>query len=628
MNAEDPPSGLALGARVVAIQTALAAFCWLGVGLFNAKGTWLLEPSQARLAARLLLFQLPLAGILGAVLVPGFWAMRLSSEASGPGLLDSDYLRKVLGFPQHGAMAGLVTSVVLFLFAGFRLRVSCAIPPLEAAKIGVLGLLTGTLLSVLSYFSLQAAVQPLVLNAVERGALPPQIPTFPIRKKILAACIAVALLVAGLFGMDAFAWSQRYAEEKTATVAGRIAGDMARQLRERPPQGREAWSKFFASKIRPEGAVLYAQGAGGSLLSTYPSNLPGIEGYLLRSDFFSAGSSLPLDGSFVSRWGDVRIVARSPIEAYGSVGVILRPDPSILQGVLSALLLVSVEAAFAALLLAWISGRGMTGPLRRLVLNTEAFASEETSSVEIVPVVTDDEISNLAAAFDRMSIARREAQKELREASRRAERDELLARVAHEVRNPVFGISSTLAALQTEIANPKYDEYFTVLKTESQRISALVDEMLAAQMQIGPGSRTDLRSVLAEAESVVRLRLPDRPFLLKSRGADGDYPSPLDRKDAIVLMAKFLESAALRSAAHSEIQLEFQRLGQESVVAMRVRGISDGRDGDLELSADSLAVCTQILERVGGEVRLIPAGDGGGAVFEIRVFSSDAPCNS
>ena len=626
MSEDALPSAWSLGARVAAIQVSLATLCWMGVGLFNAKGTWLLEPSQERLSAKLLLHQLPIVGIIGAVLIPVLWSLRLVHEASEPGLLDAEYLKKVLGFPQNAALTGLVTSVVVFLFAGWELRRSCAIPPIESAKIGILGILTGTLLSVLSYFSLQAAVQPLVLHAIDRGAMAPQRPTFPIRKKILAVCIAVALIVAGLFGMDALAWSQRYTEEKTATEAVRLAGELARSAREHPPQGREGWRSFFGSRAKPEGAVLYAQGAGGNILATEPRDVSGIEAYLLRSDFFASGSTMPVDGSFVSRWGDVRIVARTPSGVNGSVGVILRTDPSVLRHVLGSLLLVTLEAGLAALLLAWISGRGMTGPLRRLALNTEAFASAQTNGFDAVPVVTDDEISNLAAAFDRMAVARREAQKQLHDASRRAERDEVLARVAHEVRNPIFGISSTVAALQTEIGGDRYAEYFAVLRSECQRISGLVDEMLSPQLRLGPGNVTDLRSVIAEAESVIRRRFPERDFFLTNSGAT-EAPCPLDRASATILMANLLKCAVLRLEGRSEVRLRFGRMGQETVVEMQDRGIPV-RVEDLRVQPsenrvpddwkDSFLACRKIVEGAGGEILLRSSSATDGTVFEIR----------
>jgi signal transduction histidine kinase len=636
MSDEAPASALSLGARVAAIQVAVSALCWMGVGLFNAKGTWLLEPSQEKLAATLLLHQLPVVGVIGAVLIPVLLSLRLVHEASGPGLLDADYLKRVLGFPQDGALAGLVTSVVVFLFAGWELRRSCAIPPIESAKIGALGILTGTLLSVLSYFCLQAAVQPLIRHAIDRGAMAPQRPTFPIRKKILAVCIAVALIVAGLFGMDALTWSQRYTEEKTATEAVRLAGDMARSIRENPPQGREGWRSFFGGRIKPEGAVLYAQGAGGNILATEPRDVSGIEAYLLRSDFFTSGSKAPVDGSFVSRWGDVRIVARAPSGVNGSVGIILRTDPSVLRRVIGSLLLVTVEAGLAALLLAWISGAGMTGPLRRLALNAEAFASAETNTFDAVPVVTDDEISNLAAAFDRMAVARREAQKQLQDAGRRAERDEVLARVAHEVRNPIFGITSTVAALETEIGDGRHAEYFTVLRAECQRISSLVDEMLSPRLRLGPGSVTDLKSVTAEAESVLRSRFPERDFLLTNSGGPA-APCPLDRAKATSLMTHLLESAVLRLEGRSEVRLRFERKGQETIVEMQDRGIpvraedlrlQPGEEGGPTEWKSSFLACRTIVEGAGGEILLRSSSAADGTVFEIRMFESTGMCNS
>src|SRR5438552_13254793 len=154
--------GLGLVVRVAAIQTFLLAFCWAALGIANARGTWLLAPAQSARAAELFRLPLPLLGLFGTVLIPVLLTWKLVREASQPGLLDREFVDEAFKLPSRAARCGLVISVVAFNVAAFVLRRSIAIPPIEAAKIASLGLVVGTLLSVLSYFALLPAVRALI----------------------------------------------------------------------------------------------------------------------------------------------------------------------------------------------------------------------------------------------------------------------------------------------------------------------------------------------------------------------------------------------------------------------------------------------------------------------------------
>ena len=125
-----------------------------------------------------------------------------------------------------------------------------------------------------------------------------------------------------------------------------------------------------------------------------------------------------------------------------------------------------MAALFLAVLLSFIMMRRVLAPLSRMTNTTRDIAAGDFSSR--VPTVTQDEVGQLAIAFNQMA-----ASLEKVETFRR----NLMIDVAHELRTPLTNIRGYLEALDDAVVPPTA-ETFDLLQQESQRLAQLVEDVL------------------------------------------------------------------------------------------------------------------------------------------------------
>jgi signal transduction histidine kinase len=146
-------------------------------------------------------------------------------------------------------------------------------------------------------------------------------------------------------------------------------------------------------------------------------------------------------------------------------------------------------AMFAAIVLLGIVIGGLTGLLlSRLVLRPLEYlrngvmqlAGQNFSAA--VPISSDDELGDLAKAFNAMAARLREARDEQAQRFRKdklASLGELSAALAHEIRNPVGVINTSAALLDKAADDPDRRTQLTrMIREESQRVSQLVQDFL------------------------------------------------------------------------------------------------------------------------------------------------------
>ncbi len=270
----------------------------------------------------------------------------------------------------------------------------------------------------------------------------------------------------------------------------------------------------------------------------------------------------------------------------------------------------------AALAIGLILVRMITRPLARLVLGTAAI--REGHLHHRVTGLAQDEFGDLADDFNRM-VARLEAttvSKERLEASdvqlratvddlrreiserQRAEAERarlqetlrrsetmsamgsLVAGVAHEVRNPLFGISSTLDALEARLgAHEEVRPHIGVLRGEVDRLSRLMRDLLDYGRPAG-GTRAPEAIAGPNAEAIQSCATLAREsgVQLEPRLCDAALAVAMDRTAMVQVFRNLLENAIQHSPSGGTVTVETQ-VAHEDGDAWLDCAVGDGGPG-------------------------------------------------
>jgi PAS domain S-box-containing protein len=237
----------------------------------------------------------------------------------------------------------------------------------------------------------------------------------------------------------------------------------------------------------------------------------------------------------------------------------------------------------------------------------------------------------------------------LEEANRR--KDEFLAMLAHELRNPLAPIRNASEILARKLADdPQMKRTVNLVKRQVTHLARLVDDLLDVS-RITQGrielrrAPQELAPILAQArESVEPLLREKEHVLLVSTSFEPLYVYG-DHARLVQSVANVLTNAAKYTDPGGEIRLELRRQNEQAVIAVSDTGVGIASEllprvfdlfvqGDRSLDRSQgglgigLSVVKRLVEMHHGRVTARSEGPGHGSVFEIHLPLIDAPAGS
>ncbi len=282
---------------------------------------------------------------------------------------------------------------------------------------------------------------------------------------------------------------------------------------------------------------------------------------------------------------------------------------------------------------------GLTQELRKL----EQFASklgEEGIDEQRAELAGSSETITLARSINGMLDRLQRQHEHLQREHRR--KDEFLAMLAHELRNPLAPINSAAQLLRMLFKNePRIRQASEVISRQVTHMTHLVDDLLDVSrvtrglVTIDKG-RVDLGDMLREAVEQVVPVVEARGHRLSLDMADGAMPVSGDRTRLIQVAANLLNNAAKYTPDGGELQVSLQTDGPDAVLRVRDNGIGiapellpaifdlftqgqrtpDRAQGGLGLG---LALVKKLVELHDGSVEAHSEGPGRGSTFIVRL---------
>jgi PAS domain S-box-containing protein len=224
----------------------------------------------------------------------------------------------------------------------------------------------------------------------------------------------------------------------------------------------------------------------------------------------------------------------------------------------------------------------------------------------------------------------------LRHKERLSAMGEVVASVAHEMRNPLFAISSVAQILEMELSlDPAQKELMESLLKESRRINDLVEELLDSTRELRiKRSKVELNAIVAETFLVLKTVSEDKRVPLRNSSFAEKIMVHADSQKLEQVLINLVKNAIEASSADSPVELTIGE--EEGEVVISVTDGGEGIDSDvIEKIFDvffttkrggtglGLSISRNIIEAHDGTLTAVN-NPGAGATFTVRLpFTGD-----
>ena len=284
---------------------------------------------------------------------------------------------------------------------------------------------------------------------------------------------------------------------------------------------------------------------------------------------------------------------------------------------------VAVAGAVAGALVAAFAALSVTRPLTRI---TEAARRIARGDLE-TPLWRrrrQDEIGTLRDTLEDMRKALH---------ARDAERETLLAGIAHEVRNPLGALDLFAGLLAEELQGQPQSAHVARIRSELANLSKVVEEFLDyARTRPPVREEVDLAALL---EEVAELAGPLAAQRQVSLTADGAGTARADREQLRRAAVNLVRNAVEAAPAASEVEVIARAADGEATIEVRDRGAGLDREARASLfrpffttkergTGLGLALAKKVADAHGGTLALEDR-EGGGTVARLAVPAAERP---
>ncbi len=277
--------------------------------------------------------------------------------------------------------------------------------------------------------------------------------------------------------------------------------------------------------------------------------------------------------------------------------------------------------------------RRISRPLEELAAGAEAVAAGDLERQ--IPVRSRDEVGDLVATFNRMTGQLKDSHERLAAAERVAAWRSIAQRIAHEIKNPLFPIQTSIETLRKvhRKRHPKFEEIFdestgTILE-EVARLKRIVSEFSSfARMPKPRLAACDLAELVRSTAAMIAT---------EDLAVDAELPPALppvmaDREQLTQVLLNLLQNAQEALGGHPEPRIAVRLQRVEGEVELRVTDNGPGFDeetatklftpyftkGKVGGTGLGMAIVHRIITDHGGAIEARNA-EGGGAEVIIRL---------